>query len=718
MREWLGDLLPGSLLILDEAHHAAPSSGGRYGIETKFTRAVRDLSQRFEHRLFLSATPPQRPLEQLLHAAGVARSLSLHAGREGAQGRLERRDGAPPEGGYPRDPGRLPEAQRAPPGDRRPARRRARTRPVRSVRTSTAPRARSGTRRLRTERGPRPACWLSGSSSGCCPPSKRSPAACGCIGRPWNDTGARGAAGPSPCPGRRRLPQCSPNRLVPTTSAESGATRTWRRRKTRRSRRLTAAADASPAPDEALWAREQALLDRMEKVAEDTRHLPDAKTRRLIDWIREHLCPALPPFGAPASRTPAAWNDRRVLIFTENRQGTKRYLRSILEQAIEGTDRADDRIAVIDGLTGGPRRKAIQRRFNKHPAEDPLRILLATDAAREGLNFQAHCTDLFHFDLPWNPGRIEQRNGRIDRKLQPAPAVNCHYFVLPQRAEDRVLEVPRREDRDDQARTRQPFPGHRRRRGAPPARRHPPPGRGRTQRGHRDGGPRRGEKARHRRGTGSRPRAPGCPRGPDRTLPDAARALARLDGLPARALSRRPVLLPGVTGRPAPDRGQGRPGKPGLVVPAAWPTGRHGPELDLHPGFAARPEGNRPEAARLAPGGADSSGRLQGRRCRHREHGAPAPRTTRRATPARPLPRPGLRLSRPPRGRVSCRPKTRSPASSCSAGSPSMDNGRSDCTRRSCRWPPAGSNRRAGAHRSPPTAGTRRPARSIFWKRP
>jgi hypothetical protein len=96
---------------------------------------------------------------------------------------------------------------------------------------------------------------------------------------------------------------------------------------------------------------------------------------------------------------------------------------------------------VIDGLTSGPRRKEIQRRFNTDPARDPLRILLATDAAREGLNFQAHCADLFHFDLPWNPGRIEQRNGRIDRKLQPAPEVRCHYFVLPQRAEDRVLEV-------------------------------------------------------------------------------------------------------------------------------------------------------------------------------------------------------------------------------------------------------------------------------------
>ncbi|MCY4635707.1 MAG: hypothetical protein OXG04_14585 [Acidobacteria bacterium] len=57
MRAWLGAMRPGSLLVLDEAHHAAPSSGGRYGIESKFTRAVRDLAGRFEHRLFLSATP-------------------------------------------------------------------------------------------------------------------------------------------------------------------------------------------------------------------------------------------------------------------------------------------------------------------------------------------------------------------------------------------------------------------------------------------------------------------------------------------------------------------------------------------------------------------------------------------------------------------------------------------------------------------------------------
>lgn len=57
LRDWLGAFRPGSLLILDEAHHAAPSTGAKYAIDSKITRAIRDLAGRFEHRLFLSATP-------------------------------------------------------------------------------------------------------------------------------------------------------------------------------------------------------------------------------------------------------------------------------------------------------------------------------------------------------------------------------------------------------------------------------------------------------------------------------------------------------------------------------------------------------------------------------------------------------------------------------------------------------------------------------------
>src|SRR5256712_4243234 len=46
-----------ALLILDEARHAAPSSGQNHTIDSQIPRAVRDLAPRFEHRLFLSATP-------------------------------------------------------------------------------------------------------------------------------------------------------------------------------------------------------------------------------------------------------------------------------------------------------------------------------------------------------------------------------------------------------------------------------------------------------------------------------------------------------------------------------------------------------------------------------------------------------------------------------------------------------------------------------------
>ena len=111
MREWLRELSPGSLLILDEAHHAAPSSGGRYGIETKFTRAIRDLGGRFEHRPVSLRHPPQWPLQQLRYPPGAARPIPLHAWRTGArQGRPGTRHGAPHQGGHPRSARRIPAA--------------------------------------------------------------------------------------------------------------------------------------------------------------------------------------------------------------------------------------------------------------------------------------------------------------------------------------------------------------------------------------------------------------------------------------------------------------------------------------------------------------------------------------------------------------------------------------------------------------------------------
>ena len=442
MREWLGPLLPGSLLILDEAHHAAPSSGGRYGIETKFTRAVRDLGGRFEHRLFLSATPHNghsnsfSTLLELLDPYRFTRGVPVR-GRKSLEEVMVRRikeDIREVQGGFPRREVVRLQVDGLPP----------------DAPELVLSRLLDEYRAVREER-------FSGTST-----RTQASAALLVVGLQQRllssieafaqsltvhqrtvERQRRSAAEISPATALSDAQQL----LASPGSDDEHGTSSDEELSADEAARIEAVTEATESVhlgDEAhrmISRREQDLLADMEEVAERSRHVPDYKTLRLIDWIRENLCPGLPPFGQRAAGAAAVWAPRRVLIFTESREGTKRYLRSILEQAIAETERADERIEVITGLTSGAVRMEIQRRFNTDPTKDPLRILIATDAAREGLNFQAHCSDLFHFDLPWNPGRIEQRNGRIDRKLQPANEVRCHYFVLPQRAEDRVLDV-------------------------------------------------------------------------------------------------------------------------------------------------------------------------------------------------------------------------------------------------------------------------------------
>ena len=478
MRAWLGTMRAGSLLILDEAHHAAPSHGGRYGIESKFTRAVRDLCERFEHRLFLSATPHNghsnsfATLLELLDPHRFTRGVKVR-GRKDLEAVMVRRlkeDIRAEVGGFPQrivDPvviDGLPED--AP--ELVLSRLLDEYRTLRERRFAAASgrgRAAAGllvvglqqrllssieafALSLEKHRKTVERQWIEGrrtahtesrrhDGSGKTNNEPLTPA-------PATDEMLDGFLATTGSDDEEGLARSQDATIEEVGSLREDADAVEEADEARWIETANREAEAGLARDattEEIWREECRLLDEMQKVASVARTQPDAKTHKLIDWIRENLCPGLPPFGLRVAGAPPRWNDRRVIVFTENRQGTKRFLRTALETAIQETDRADERIEVIDGLVGGPRRKEIQRRFNTPPNRDPLRILLATDAAREGLNFQAHCTDLFHFDLPWNPGRIEQRNGRIDRKLQPADEVRCHYFKLPQRHEDRVLEV-------------------------------------------------------------------------------------------------------------------------------------------------------------------------------------------------------------------------------------------------------------------------------------
>jgi superfamily II DNA or RNA helicase len=159
-------------------------------------------------------------------------------------------------------------------------------------------------------------------------------------------------------------------------------------------------------------AAEMAILARLQTWADDAAGRADAKTKVLLQKIDEWLRPG------------GRWNDERLIIFTEYRDTQNWLHRLLLESGVE-----NDRVDLLYGGMDAEDREAVKRNFQADPAGDPVRILIATDAASEGIDLQRHCRRMAHFEIPWNPNRLEQRNGRIDRHLQPYPQVFVNHFV-------------------------------------------------------------------------------------------------------------------------------------------------------------------------------------------------------------------------------------------------------------------------------------------------
>lgn len=157
---------------------------------------------------------------------------------------------------------------------------------------------------------------------------------------------------------------------------------------------------------------EVSLLQGMREWALAHEAEPDAKARELIKYLTA-ICR---PDGKH-------WTNERVVVFTEYRD-TQLWLANLLRQ--EGL--AGDRLAELHGGISPDDREQLRLAFQKHPTEHPVRILLATDAASEGIDLQRHCHRLVNYDIPFNPNKLEQRIGRVDRYGQ-TETPDIRHFV-------------------------------------------------------------------------------------------------------------------------------------------------------------------------------------------------------------------------------------------------------------------------------------------------
>ena len=152
-----------------------------------------------------------------------------------------------------------------------------------------------------------------------------------------------------------------------------------------------------------------AIRDEIATVLTQARLLPqtDPKLDRLLTIVTEK--------GTMANR--------RLLVFSAFRH-TLAYLETALR-------RQGVRVGLIHGNVGDDDRRELRRAFAFEPSDPAaIDVLLSSEVGSEGLDFQ-FCDGLVNYDIPWNPMRIEQRIGRIDRYGQASDTVAIYNFVTP-----------------------------------------------------------------------------------------------------------------------------------------------------------------------------------------------------------------------------------------------------------------------------------------------
>jgi len=426
----IGDVLPPDasvyprrfdLLIVDEVHQCAPAGRGRYARDSQRTEVIRAIAPHFEHRLFLSATPHNGYTEsftallELLDPQRFARGIRPTEAQlaEVVVRRLKsqlRAELAPNPDGSPRFPARVIIPLEVDyPSDERQAHADLAAYTALRTRQATRPAARTATEfvtlLLKKRLFSSPAAFANTLALHMATLRRlaRSTGAPRPTGTPGpTDAGPFHAGGPA---GLRTAFERMEDDVDSDADLEEATEEAL----------ATAARYGEPATPEQ-WQ----LLESLAAWAEAGRGRADAKAQRLLDWL-EQTCVEVDETGQ------RWWNDQRVIVFSEYRD-TQVYLEQLM--AARGlAGEGGERLALLYGGMDPVARERIKAEFQHHPSLRPLRILLATDAASEGIDLQRHCYRMVHVEIPFSPTRLEQRNGRIDRHGQPSPEVLIHHFV-------------------------------------------------------------------------------------------------------------------------------------------------------------------------------------------------------------------------------------------------------------------------------------------------
>jgi len=184
--------------------------------------------------------------------------------------------------------------------------------------------------------------------------------------------------------------------------------------------------------EEGLWEQDEAERLRESKGSDPLVAADPGQLESLMEWglsyesradsRLDRLIGFLDAVCRPDGKT---WSNERVVIFTEYAH-TVDWLTRVLRQR----GYVEERLSVIQGSTKPEDREYIRSQFTADPAKEPVRVLLATDAAGEGIDLQTHCHRLVNFDIPFNPSRLEQRIGRIDRYGQSEEPQVFHFVPV------------------------------------------------------------------------------------------------------------------------------------------------------------------------------------------------------------------------------------------------------------------------------------------------